>query len=130
MRDNSAVRILTTAMVGASLLFGCASLPPPSPYAEDAPYKSVRLVGRAPSGGEYLGEVKGVAPREGFVDQAHDARIDIKTRAAWLGADVVQIEKVKVPSASKKGKRQVLLTGRAYRSAKFRKTLGRRHHAA
>jgi hypothetical protein len=85
---------------------------------ERAPYQGVHFVRAVPPPAEYrcVGRVEGVAPGGDFVAAAKDARIDIKTKAAKLGADVVKIDRMRVPSDQHPStKPAVLLTGRAYR---------------
>ncbi len=99
------------ALALAACSFGPAVGPEPA-------YRHVKLVGRVPPPKryEYVGKVWGVAPREGFVEAAHDARVDIKTKAVKLGADVVKIDRVRLPSdRPRSADPVVMLVGRAYR---------------
>jgi len=106
---------LLASLLLAPTLVGCGGL-----FAERAPSTSgdrgVRFVGQAPAQPEWkcVGRVDGIAPPTDFVAAAHDARVDIKSKAARLGATVVKIDHVRLPSHHSK-KPAVLLTGRAYR---------------
>jgi hypothetical protein len=114
------LRCLVAAVsLSAPLLAGCLV----RPIAVEAPppaYRSVHFVGRvpAPSAWRFVGRVEGVAPPVDFVAAAHDARVDIKSKAAHLGATVVKIDRVRLPPEHPAAARpSVLLTGRAYRPA-------------
>jgi hypothetical protein len=112
---------LVLALVAGGCFGGPLAQRRAAPESETEPaYRGVRFVGKVPPRDRYrfIGRVDGVAPREGFVDAVHDARVDIKTKAAWLGAQVVKIDRVKLPperrGASHPAAPAVLLVGRAY----------------
>ncbi len=79
------------------------------------PYQRVRFVGRVPdpTNFRYVGRVTGTAGPGGFVEAAHDARVDIKKKAVGLHASVVKIDRLRLPPVKRKGE-AVLLVGRAY----------------
>jgi hypothetical protein len=115
--------VLAVGVIGLLLAFcgaGCATtVPAVSPAHEQVQIRvvpwqrEVRLVTRAPSSAHYVfvGKVRGVAPDAEFVSAAEHVNVQLREKAAALGADVVKIDRV-APCAS--GHR-VLLAGRAYR---------------
>ncbi len=115
MAPNARLLILPFAL----LVGACSTLSTTAraPSEAEPAYRRVKFVGRVPPRAEYrcVGRVSGVAPAEGFVDAAHDARVDIKTKAAKLGAAVVKIDRVRVPPVRRHPQPSVMLVGRAYR---------------
>lgn len=127
MAPSRGVRPLL-APAGFLWLIGCVTSGSDAVHpAPDAPYRHVQLVGKVPPPARYryVGRVSGVAPQVGFVDAVNDARVDIKTKAAKMGAAVVKIDRVKLPpSARQPSRSNVLLVGRAYRAVEVPPRVG------
>ena len=116
--------------VGALWLTGCAHQPTTTPVYHgeqvvitvhpwtQATPERVQIVAKTPDPARYVfvGRVKGVAPAGELTDAAKQAEVDLKTKAAKLGADVVKIDLLRPPpDVAPTGKKLVLLAGRAYR---------------
>ena len=118
MRKIRRLDLLGLAFAGATGLCGCASVGSPV-RGRPEPVMGVRLVGEVPPSHRYLGRVSGEAPEVDFVEAAFLARADLRCKAAILGADMVKIDRVRVPpDRHRASRRHVLLSGRAYRTVK------------
>jgi hypothetical protein len=91
----------------------------PAP-APPAPERQVRLVAKQPRASRFLflGKVNGASLVGEWVETAKNARADLQRKALEMGADVVKIDRVRVPPDAYRGS-YVLLRGRAYREKKL-----------
>jgi hypothetical protein len=86
--------------------------PAPAVVEEAPPPPTVRLVGRRPHHGRFVGLVRATAHDDDFVVAAKQAHANLAKRAEALGATVVQIQRIDPGLHGK-----VLIAGRAYRLA-------------